>query len=658
MKPTLPIKTVSVLIRSQEGIETWPYSDTDEFWVGGSNPRDYRWRLELNIRPQKHSSHLSVIPYEFNGLDINVGDWVANCVTSLTLQIISIESKTRETMIVIAEDIHRYNTFRAPGATGSGAIGVGEGIVFKLDSEGEAMIESSSASMFSATFMPNIEARFQSFNDENNFQLYKKDHTFVVGDIIAADSVNNTFVKATESTVNVVGTVVLLGPGPHRFYVSPKARVLDDFDYLPGEPGKIMYLTSLGALTTTTTNKEVYIKLRNNTQTTVRSLTHSVSATPGSQFSINGTNVLIAGSGSINDAVSAINTVYATTGVQAFADPVPSVMAAPNTLFYGEVAVYASIPYATATIDGVIVTFDIKTRGQAVYGQDIALPADIAEAINRDMEDALNTNIVAEVVNGSLIVKSLDGTLFVISNGVNDINGTPFAGVNSCTGLSLVSVATSTFHLLLEADDAREIILRNVFGTPLEDYQIASSENGIKAAAMVIEKTTLITGGGSGSGAIVVPNIAARDALVPGVGAIVFVEDNGNSEWAMYVYDGTWVSMSNQDSARADADSFQISITNVSGSPNLIGTLSDNSRVNLITVEVTVPFDGTPVLTIGDAGNNSRLLTSALVDLTEAGIYSTQSEHLYSGGGDTNVFAYFSAGGATTGQAVITISYM
>lgn len=658
MKPTLPIKTISVLIRSQEGIETWPYSDTDQFWVGGSSPRDYRWRLGIDIRPQKHSSHLSVIPYEFNGLDINIGDWIANCVTSLTLQIISIESKTRETMVVIAEDMHRYNTFRAPGATGAGAIGIGEAIIFQLDNEGEAMIESASSAMYSATFMPNIEARFQSFNDDNNFQLYKPAHTFVVGDILSADPTNSTFVKATETTLNIVGSVVLLGPGPDRFYISPKSKVIDTFDYLPGEPGKILYLTSLGVLTTTTTNKEVYIKLRNNTKTSIRSLTHSVSATPGSQFSINGETILIAGSGSIGDAVSAINAEYVTTGVQAFADPVASIMAAPNSLFYGEVAVYASVPYATATIDGEVVTFDISTRGQAVYNDDIALPADIAEAINRDMADALNTNIVAEVVNGALIVKSLNGTSFTISNGVNDINGTPFAGVNSCTGLAFVSIATSTFHLLLEADDAREIILRNVSGTPLEDYQIASSENGVKAAAMVIEKMTLITGGGSGSGAIVVPDIPTRDALVPGAGAIVFVEDVGNGEWGMYVYDTSWVPMGNEDSARADADSFQISITNVSGSPTLIGTLSDNSRVSLITVQVTVAFDGAPVLTIGDVGDNDRLMTAALVDLSEVGIYSTQSEHLYNLGSDTNLFAYFAAGGATTGQAVITVSYM
>ena len=142
------------------------------------------------------------------------------------------------------------------------------------------------------------------------------------------------------------------------------------------------------------------------------------------------------------------------------------------------------------------------------------------------------------------------------------------------------------------------------------------------------------------------------------IGDQAMILDNGNGEWALYLWDGSqWTETANEDSARTDANSLQITLSSTSSIKELIGTVSSNSRVSLITIEVTVPFDGSPILTIGDDVLPDRLMTDNMLDLSSAGTYSSSNDHLYTGG-DTNLYAYFTSTGVTTGEALVTISYL
>jgi hypothetical protein len=51
-------------------------------------------------------------------------------------------------------------------------------------------------------------------------------------------------------------------------------------------------------------------------------------------------------------------------------------------------------------------------------------------------------------------------------------------------------------------------------------------------------------------------------------------------------------------------------------------------------------------------------MTDDLHDLSSVGTYSSNTDHFYATGGDTNIVANFTSGGATVGQARIIISYM
>ena len=185
-----------------------------------------------------------------------------------------------------------------------------------------------------------------------------------------------------------------------------------------------------------------------------------------------------------------------------------------------------------------------------------------------------------------------------------------------------------------------------------------SVHNGRHPLAVTVEQG-IVSGGG---GTTVVANIAARNALSPTVGDMVYVIDAGNTEYAFYVYSGgAWKLLADEDSANTDANTIDATITQAGGSgTTAIGTVSDGSRINLISVEVTQAFDDAlnVTLTIGDASDNDRLVTNDEIDLGTVGTYTIQPAYQYSTGSDATINAYFNVASATTGSAKILVSYM
>lgn len=661
MSISLPNKVIPVAVKKQTGIGKWPYQDgtDDPWWEGGISPRDYLWRLELVVNIQKHSSHLTREPYEYSGYDVNVNDWIAANTTGNALKIISVESKTKTTATVIVEDVLRYNTFRDPGGAGDGSIGVGQAMIFQVNNEGMPRIDPIVSSGVSEMFFINISSRFQGFNEQFDFRLTQIGHSFELGDIVAVDPDSGSFVPSDMNFKNVIGTVSVLGPGPNDFYITPVQKILDEFDFLPGGIGDLLFTDDgdPGKITLVdTSKKEIYTKIRNHTNTTVDGLVLDATTTPGNQIEINGQTVTIAGSGTIADAETAINSVQAITGITAINKLSPSVVLTQNAnLNYGEPGLFTDAPGpATATIDGVLVTFDINTIGVARTGQNIAVASDMAEAINRDMANAANTNIVADSpYPNQLRITHVNGGAITIVNGAPDTNGTNFGGAISGAGINLLTPASTNFILSLEAQDARSIELRSVKGRPLEDYGIFSAENGIKGAAIFVEKRL------REAKLLVVQDMSDLGLLTPNIGDQTFVADSGNGEWVQLLWDGSqWVTIATQDSARTDANSVVLTLdfNSISGAIP-ITTVSDTSRITLITIEVTQAFDLVPLLTIGDDLQNDRLMDNSQHDLNIVGTYTIQSDHIYTTGSDVEINAYFNPNGSSQGQAVVVLSY-
>lgn len=176
-----------------------------------------------------------------------------------------------------------------------------------------------------------------------------------------------------------------------------------------------------------------------------------------------------------------------------------------------------------------------------------------------------------------------------------------------------------------------------------------------------------IPGLGSSSNTYIVDTIIARDALTPNEADMAFVRSGTSGEWELYLYDSgfptnpPWVLLATQDSARTDANTlvYTIAYTEPSASPITIGNISQNSRVTQVVVDVITDFnDAGSVITVGDAGDASRLLSNAFIDLTEIGTYVVNVDYVYTSATDTDILLHFNFGTSTSGQCRVSVTYV
>jgi hypothetical protein len=467
----------------------------------------------------------------------------------------------------------------------------------------------------------------------------------------------------------VVGRVTSISSTlPGWFTINPVQKVVDFLDYSPGGVADTLYTSNVpGEIVDTPGGSEIYIKLRD--QTSSVSLSGSAGpTTPGNVFQINGVDITVGGTGTIGNTVTAINLETANTGVVA-ASVVSDVVVYtdPSSVapFYGEAVLFAASSPASATINGVTVTFDIVSTDPGY--ESYARPAQMAQSINA----ANIPNIVASTEDDAiLIITNTVGGSISIVNLVSDTNGIPVAGTGSGTGVVLSVPASSTALIKCTAVDARAINFMDVIGNTIADFGFVSVENGTKAAGLYI------MGGLRTANTTVVTNLAQLSVLTPLIGDQAYVMDsndgNGNNvgEWSMRLYDGTqWVETGNQDSASTDAKSIEYTLTPGSPASIDIGRIGTGGRVTLITVEVTDAFDSNSTVSVGYQVNNpvlpppetDGLMSYTLSDLTEPGTYTTYSDVLFgtdTAQGDVTITALFDANGASTGTAQIIVSYV
>lgn len=673
----IPLKSIQALVTSVVGTETMPWYDPLQFPVvppalpPAPVNKDYRWRVTMAISEQEHSSYLTRDPGQYNGQDVTVGSWIANLTTGQAWQIILVESKTETTVTAIVQDVYRYNTFRDPAQVGNGAPISGTYVVFNLSDSGLPEIDPIPAAGASSNFAANLISRFQYINLQYDYPLYQQDNTFQLNDVIAVDSTTNSFVLSDEVNRIVIGRVTSISDTiPGWFTINPVQKVVDFLDYLPGDVGDILYtdLFVPGAITTTPGGSEIYIKLRNNTSS-ISTSTAPGPTTAGNVFKLNEVDVAVGGAGQMSDIVNAVNLQTTLTGVSATTILAPNVVQTNNALVtttYGEPALWASSSPATATINGVNVTFNLTSTDPGY--EDYARPAQMAQVIN----DANIPNIVAST-SGTLVlvITNTAGGAITMVNGAADINGVFFAGNNSGSGIPVSNPASSTFLIKFTADDARAINFLDVTGTTVTDFGLVSVENGVKACALYIEE------GLRTANTLVVTNLTQLNALSPLIGdqAYVINSDDGDgnnvNEWSMWLYNGaTWTQTSTQDSSTTDAKSFEYTLTTSSPADINIGEISTGRRVTLITVEVTTPFDSsTATLSIGYQVNNpsppppvpAGLMAQGLIDLTVAGTYTTYTDILFgtdTAQGDVTITATFDNAESSTGSAQIIVSYV
>jgi hypothetical protein len=647
----IPAKVISGTADTINAFQFWPYETPgDIYWSGGSAPKYYQWNVTVNITEQTHSSNKTRKPFAFNGSDVSVGDYMADTVNGVAVKIVSISSKSDTQITCLVEDVLRYNTFRNPNQLAVGIFAERSSVlIFQLNEEGLPIVDNSPSSV-SANFYANLSSRFINMEQSYNFVLNKPAHGFALGDLIGADPHGNTFVLANSAYPYLIGTVTNVDLGPDQFMVNPFQKVIDGYPSLIGNVATIIYADPVDEGEYSLTGQQpVLIKLRQQTNTVVigSNLDSNSSVDVGSTFTLNGEEIVVANVGSPNDFVTACNLQSSNTSVMAaMIENAPSVTTSPALI--NDFSVVALQLPASAKINGVTVTFTTSTSGSSSLGPGFADQFDIAADINT----AAISGIVASADSSGLTLRNDDLAPIVLENIGVDGLGNPFAGAHSSTGLALLTSLGDSF-IQLTGNGAIAINLFDTVNSPTQDFGLISAENGIKAAAMTIEQ------GIREASTYVVSNIAARDALTAFVGDQAYVTDQGNGEWAFFIFtlDSVWVEIANKDSSETDAQSVELAISATSNASATIHTISNNRRVTFVTVTVLDAFNAPATVTVGDSADHTRLMTVDQNDLTAIGDYSTTPSYTYAGGFDTDINLYFNADGATVGNAIVAITY-
>ena len=660
-----PAKVLQCSITTATGEAYWPHNDGegDPWWQSSSSPKFYQYVVTFTVTAQNHGSHKSRDDREYNGLDVSVGDWLAGSQDGRCMQIMSVSAKSTTSVTCVIEDVLRYNTFRS--STGSPIFSTpGTAILFTLNESGKPLLDPLPASVVSSDFFPNVTSRFEYMNPAENYRLEKTGHGFARGDVIVVTE-GGVYEKANASTMaRTIGVVSVAGPGPNQFMVMPQNRIIDFNPSLPGNIGDYIYADTDGDLTATETGKVIFLKIKDAVQSDVTSANASAVANANSILEVNGANVTFTG-GNTTITAQDFNNATANTSVSASLVAEPGTLTSDSgTYSYGLLGGYIPFSGNIDTGDGnVTITVNSDASGSGAYGSGIADATDIRNAIAAGNIANLTVSVLG---SGEIKLEEANGNSMTLYNVSGDASGNVnMFGTSSVTGLPLTSSATTGNFLKLIRTDGGPIDLEDRYGTPTADLDIYSVHNGQFPLGLYIEH------GVRQGGVTVVADISARDNLTSQGGDMAYVVNAGDSEWGLYIYDGSsWVEVGNQDSAATDAQTMSYTYTAPGGGFGGIETvnlqnISPGSKIIDVAVQVTTALTnysgGTaPTIEVGTASDLDAYMDVDASDLESTGVYSAQPNYLYPATQTTDLAlrARISHRSATIGDFTLTITYV
>ncbi len=655
----VPNKVLGCSISAVNGLSYWDHANgsADPWYSGSGTKKYYRWTITFSVTAQDHGSHLTRDDKTFNGLDIVVGDWIAGATTGLCWKIISITSKTANSVTAEVEDWLRYNTFRA--SNGNGAPDTGSAVVFSLNEKGVPMLDPLPTTT-SSSFYPVVASRFEYLNPQTNYVLEQTSHGLEQGDIVAVSSTG--FSKANTSTMaKMIGVVTEAGPGPNQFMILPNNQIIDFDPSIPGSQGDYVYVSGSGEFTTSDTGKIAFLKIQDAIPTTLEGNVASPTVPHNHVISLNSKTVTFTGTGNANatlsQMVSQINAVANTNVVASSVATKNVINSDPSNSIYGLVGGY--VPFSAYIDSGSGNTLVNFTANGSVYSN-VSTPEDM----KTDLDTAAIPNLTVTATATVLTLTEENGNAINFTNANADTNGNHFAGGSSLTGFSNTNASPGTSKLKLTRSDGGPIDIYEATENFRVGTGIASGHTGMFPLAMNIEQG-IRTGGTT-----LVASISARDALSSQAGDQAYVTNKGDGEWGLYLYTGSaWVEVSNQDSATVDAKTLSVNFTmpvggfGTSTTTNL-GNISPGRKIQSISVEVHTAFagysGGTPNIEVGTVADPDVYCDSPSNDLTETGSFICNPEYIYpsSETQDQLVRARCNHYNATSGNVTVKLTYV
>lgn len=661
-----PNKVLTVSVSNITGTEYWEHANgAGDLWYSESpSKRFYRWEITLTVTRQDHGSHLTRDDFQYNGLDIIVGDWIAGATSGQALKIISVTSKTKNTVTCIVEDWLRYNTFKS--ASGNGIFNSGSAVIFTLNENGIPMLDPLPTTV-SSSFFTEVFSRFNYLNPQTNYVLEKANHGFIKGDVISVSE--EGFVKANALTADrMVGVVTESGPGPDQFMILPNNRIIDFDPGIPGVQGDYIYVNTDGTLSNVDngSNKVAFLNLQSAVPTVLTGVRGNPTVGDGNLIQINSDTITFSGTGGVSNTAEIaqqINNSSSTHSVVATVLPLENTIVSDGAnSIYGLVGGYT--PFSAYIDSGSGNTLVNFTSNGSVYAG-VSTPQDMAADINAVNDGAGIANLTVTATEAVLTLSEYNGNAITIANGNAETGGYFFVGPSNVSGLPTSTAATNADKLRLTREDGGEILI-------YEDSDLFQTQTGIFSAhtgsvplAMNIEQ------GVRTGGTTVVATIAARDALRPAAGDQAYVTNKGDGEWGLYLYTGgAWVEISNQDSATVDAKTLTTTFTmpvatfGVSVTQNL-GNISPGRRIISVSVEVDTEFSGytgsiLPNIEVGTVVDPDIFVDDVSNDLTEAATFFTNPDYVYpaTNNQDLIIRARCNHYDATAGNVTVKLSYV
>lgn len=663
VKLNYPNKVLGVSVSSIAGIEYWPFANGDgDLWYEGSgSKRFYRWQITFSVTPQNHGSHLTRDDFQYNGLDVQVGDWIAGATTGQCLKIISISAKTRTSVTCMVEDWLRYNTFAV--TTGNGIFGTGAAVVFTLNENGYPMLDPLPTSV-TAAFYPTVMSRFQYLNPQVNYVLEKIDHGFSRGDVIAVTA--DGFVKANALTADrMVGVVTESGPGPNFFMILPNNRIIDFDPNIPGAQGDYIYVDNNGTLTNTVTStgKVAFLNVQSATPTVLKGTGGNPDISNGYAISINGFSITLAGAAgnaTVSEMVELINSETANTNVVAESLPLVNTISSDEAeTIYGLVG--GNTPFSAYFDTGSGNTLiNFTTNGSVFAG--VSTPQDMAI----DIADAGIANLIVSATATILTVTELNGNAINITNGNAETGGYFFVGDSNISGLPASTPATNASVIQLTRSNGGEILIYEDSTLFQDQTGIFSGHTGSLPLAMNIEQ------GVRTGGTTVVATISARDALQPAAGDQAYVVNKGDGEWGLYLYTGSeWSLLGTQDSATTDAKTLTTTFTMPAAgfgnsTTQTLGNISPGRKIVSVSMEIITAFSGftgsiVPNIEVGTIADQDLFVDEVSNDLTDSTVdFIVHPEYVYpaSNSQDLQIRVRCNHYRATTGNVTVKLTYV
>ena len=655
----VPNKVLETSISAINGNAYWDHANgSGDIWYSGAGTKKYyRWEITFSVTQQLHGSHLTRDDFKYNGLDVVVGDWIAEASSGDCWKIISISAKSTTSVTAIVEDWLRYNTFRA--STGNGAPSNGASIIFSLNEKGIPMLDPLPTSA-TASFYPTLASRFEYLNPQTNYVLEQTAHGLAKGDIVAVSGTG--FSKANTTTMGkMIGVVTEAGPGPNQFMILPNNQIIDFDPTIPGNQGDYVYVSSSGSFTTSDTGKIAFLKIKDAIPTVLEGTVATPSVQDTHSILLNTKTVTFAGTGGANATLAQmVSTINGVSGhnVVAASFPTPNIISSDSsTAIYGVTGGY--VPFSAAIDSGSGNTTVNFTSNGSVYAG-VSTPQDM----KIDIDAANIPNLTVTATATLLTLTEVNGNAITFANGTPDANSHPFAGGSSLTGMGITNASPGTSKLKLTRSD----------GGPIDIYEgteyfrtstgIASGHTGMYPLAMNIEQG-IRTGGTT-----LVASISARDSLSSQAGDQAYVTNKGDGEWGLYLYDGSaWVQISDQDSSTVDAKTLSVNFEMPIGgfgtsTTTNMGNISPGRKIQSISVEVHTQFaghsGGSPNIEVGTIADPDAYCDSPSNDLTEAVSYICNPEYIYpaSETQDVTVRARCNHYNASSGNVTVKLTYV